>query len=103
MEHEAKRAFHPLDPRSARFRFALALAAAIIAYVVASAFVGSWSLRGVAGWDAFATVARDPQLALAETEPGDDLHASAAYRRQVGAAIAERALNRAIEQGKKAA
>jgi uncharacterized membrane protein len=64
VEHGAKRAFHPLDPRSARFRFALALAAAVVAYFVASAFVGSWSLRGMAGWDAFATVATSISLII---------------------------------------
>ena len=52
-----RRAFHPLDPRSARFRFILALASAVVGFAVTSAFVHSASLRGIVAWDAFATVA----------------------------------------------
>ena len=36
--------------------------------------------------------------AVAGTEPSDDIHGSAAYRRRVAAHLAEVAVNRAIEE-----
>jgi aerobic carbon-monoxide dehydrogenase medium subunit len=38
------------------------------------------------------------RMAVAELEPPDDIHASGAYRRRVGAVMVERVLTQAIEE-----
>ena len=41
------------------------------------------------------------RTAVAQTDPPDDIHASAAYRRSVGAVVVARALRRAIEEAQR--
>jgi carbon-monoxide dehydrogenase medium subunit len=80
-------------------------AGAVVQSAVAMFGVGSAPVRcraaetslagaSVEGLD-LADIAR---LAVADLEPPDDLHASGAYRRAVGAALVERALRAAIEE-----
>jgi carbon-monoxide dehydrogenase medium subunit len=38
------------------------------------------------------------QMAVADLDPPDDIHASGAYRRQIGAVLVERALNTALQE-----
>jgi carbon-monoxide dehydrogenase medium subunit len=40
------------------------------------------------------------QLAVADCNPSDDVHASAEYRKHVGAHLAERALDRALGEAR---
>lgn len=57
-----RRAFHPLDPRSAGARFVLALTAGAVGFAIAAAFTSSLKLRGLVAWDAFAVVATSISL-----------------------------------------
>ena len=41
------------------------------------------------------------ELAVVDLEPADDIHASAAYRRQVGAVSVRRALVSALEEARR--